>query len=86
MWFFSLFFEEMDFVLVGGGSAGALLANRLAKAGRKVLLLEAGSRAPFWTRVPIGYLRSIGNPSVDWCFWTEPEKVKRLRRVVLFFS
>ncbi len=63
-----------DVIIVGGGSAGCLLAKRLATGAKaKVLLLEAGKRAPLWTRVPIAYLRSIGNDRVDWMFNTEPE-------------
>ncbi len=72
-----------DFLVVGGGSAGSLLARRLAQhhTSGKVLLLEAGARPPLWTRVPIAYLRSIGNPSVDWCFFTEPEPGLNGRRL-----
>ncbi|SDY43758.1 choline dehydrogenase [Jannaschia faecimaris] len=64
-----------DYVVVGGGSAGCVLANRLsADPGNKVILLEAGSRDwnP-WIHVPVGYFKTMHNPSVDWCYRTEPD-------------
>ncbi len=65
---------EFDYVIVGGGTAGSLLANRLsADAGKRVLLLEAGGKDDWiWFHIPIGYLFAIGNPRSDWCFKTEP--------------
>ena len=64
-----------DYVIVGAGSAGCLLANRLsADAGRRVLLLEAGGKDRYlWIHIPIGYLYTQNNPRTDWCFKTEPE-------------
>jgi choline dehydrogenase len=66
---------RFDYVIVGAGSAGCVLANRLsADARRRVLLLEAGGRDDyFWIHVPIGYLYCMGNPRTDWCLKTEPE-------------
>jgi choline dehydrogenase len=66
---------EYDYIIVGAGSAGCLLANRLsADAAKRVLLLEAGGRDNWiWFHIPVGYLFAIGNPRSDWCFKTEPE-------------
>jgi choline dehydrogenase len=67
---------EYDYIIVGAGSAGCLLANRLsADAACRVLVLEAGGRDNWiWFHIPIGYLFAIGNPRSDWCFKTEPEE------------
>ena len=66
---------EFDFVIVGAGSAGAVLANRLSADGRySVALLEAGGRDTYpWIHIPVGYLYCIGNPLTDWGFFTRPE-------------
>jgi choline dehydrogenase len=68
-------FGSYDYVIVGGGSAGCVLANRLsANPDRSVLLLEAGGKDDWiWIHIPIGYLYCIGNPRTDWCYKTEPE-------------
>ena len=64
-----------DYIIVGGGTAGCLLANRLSEDPQlSVLLLEAGGRDDyFWIHVPIGYLYCMNNPRTDWCFKTEVE-------------
>ena len=64
-----------DYIIVGGGTAGCLLANRLsADASKKVLLIEAGKKDDYhWIHIPIGYLHCIGNPRTDWLYNTEPE-------------
>ena len=66
---------DFDFVIVGGGTAGCLLANRLsADPNVSVLLIEAGgSDRRFWINVPVGYLYNMGNPNVDWCYKTEAD-------------
>jgi len=66
---------DYDYIIVGAGSAGCLLANRLsADADKRVLVLEAGGRDNWiWFHIPVGYLFAIGNPRSDWMFKTEPE-------------
>ena len=67
--------RKFDYVIVGGGSAGCLLANRLsADPKNSVLLLEAGRKDSYpWIHIPVGYLYCIGNPRTDWMYNTEPE-------------
>jgi choline dehydrogenase len=66
---------DFDFIIVGAGSAGCLLANRLsANPDHRVLLIEAGGDDDwFWIKVPVGYLYTIADPRTDWCFTTEAD-------------
>jgi len=66
---------EFDYIVVGAGTAGCLLANRLsADPTKRVLLVEAGGNDRYhWIHIPVGYLYCIGNPRTDWCYQTEPD-------------
>src|SRR5579863_2978655 len=66
--------QAYDYIVVGAGSAGAVVANRLSADPRnKVLLLEAGPASHSWSRIPIGYARLITNPTANWLYSSEPE-------------
>src|SRR5690606_16962318 len=67
--------QTVDYVVVGAGTAGCLMANRLsASPGSSVCLLEAGGRDNWiWFHIPVGYLFAIGNPRADWMFETQAE-------------
>jgi len=69
-------FGSFDYVIIGAGSAGCVLANRLsADPDVSVLLLEAGGSDDYiWIHIPVGYLFTQNNPRTDWCFKTEPEE------------
>ena len=76
--------HRFHYVIVGAGTAGCLLANRLsADPDVKVLLLEAGGRDDWiWIRIPVGYLYCINNPRTDWCYKTEPEEGLNGRSII----
>ena len=73
-----------DYIIVGAGSAGCVLANRLTASGRnRVLLLEAGGAdRNIWIHIPLGYGKLFSNPKVNWLYTTEPEPELNNRRVI----
>jgi choline dehydrogenase len=74
---------SFDYIVVGAGSAGCVLANRLSADGRhSVLLLEAGPRDTYpWIHIPIGYAKTMFHPVLNWGFYTEPEPTMNGRKV-----
>ena len=77
--------ESFDYVIVGGGTAGCVLANRLSEDGRHtVLLLEAGGEGKgFWIPIPAGFSKLLVNPEFNWRFKTEPEENTRNRAIAI---
>ncbi|HSY07667.1 MAG TPA: GMC family oxidoreductase N-terminal domain-containing protein [Steroidobacteraceae bacterium] len=75
--------DAFDYIIVGAGTAGCVVANRLSASGRhKVLLLEAGgSDRRFWVQLPIGYGRTFNNPQVNWMYEAEPDPGLAARRL-----
>ena len=75
--------DQFDTIIVGAGTAGCLLANRLSKdPARRVLLIEAGQKDNYpWIHIPVGYLYCIGNPRTDWLYQTEAEPGLNGRRL-----
>ena len=74
--------RTVDYIIVGAGSAGSVLANRLSADGRhQVLLLEAGRPSHPWSRIPVGFAKLIDNPAANWCYSSEPEENTANRRI-----
>ena len=75
-----------DYIVVGAGSAGAVVASRLTEGGRhRVLLLEAGTQGSnfFWSKVPVGVAKMIDDPAVNWCYSSEPDEGSGGRRIAV---
>lgn len=71
-----------DFIIVGAGSAGSVLANRLSAGGRySVLVLEAGRASHPWSRIPVGFARLMEHPAANWLYSSEPEEASAGRRI-----
>ena len=75
--------ESFDYIIIGAGSAGCVLANRLSSNPKnKVLLLEAGGKDNYpWIHIPVGYYKTMHNPKVDWCFRTEKDESMNNRSI-----
>lgn len=67
--------QEFDYVVIGAGSAGCVVANRLSETPEeRVLLIEAGPKDTYpWLHIPVGYFKTIHNPKTDWCYVIEPD-------------
>ncbi len=75
-----------DYIVVGAGSAGAVVASRLTESGRhRILLLEAGTQGSnfFWSKVPVGVSKMIDDPAVNWCYSSEPDEGSGGRRIAV---
>ncbi|MFT5445573.1 MAG: choline dehydrogenase [Gammaproteobacteria bacterium] len=74
--------QHYDYIVVGAGSAGSVIANRLTANGRyRVLVLEAGAKSHFWSPIPVGFAKLIDNPAANWLYDSEPEDSTRGRRI-----
>jgi choline dehydrogenase len=74
--------QTFDYIVVGAGSAGSVLANRLsADAKHKVLVLEAGRESHPWSRIPVGFAKLIDNPAANWLYSSEPDEGTGQRRI-----
>ena len=74
--------QTYDYIVVGAGSAGSVLANRLSANPRhRVLVLEAGRESHPWSRIPVGFARLIANPAANWLYSSEPDEGTGQRRI-----
>ena len=75
--------DNFDYIIVGAGSAGCVLANRLSQSSNdKVLLIEAGGKDSYpWIHIPVGYYKTMHNPKTDWCYKTEPDTTMENRSI-----
>jgi len=74
--------QVFDYIVVGAGSAGSVLANRLSADPRhQVLVLEAGRESHPWSRIPVGFARLIQNPAANWLYSSEPDDGTGRRRI-----
>ncbi len=75
--------QEFDYIVVGAGSAGCVVASRLSENPRhRVLLIEAGPKDTYpWLHIPVGYFKTIHNPKTDWCYEIEPDPGLSNRRM-----
>ena len=75
--------ENFDYIIIGAGSAGCVLANRLSQnPNNKILLIEAGGKDSYpWIHIPVGYYKTMHNPKTDWCYKTEIDKTNANRSI-----
>ncbi|MDA7552097.1 GMC family oxidoreductase N-terminal domain-containing protein [Candidatus Pelagibacter sp.] len=75
--------ENFDYIIIGAGSAGCVLANRLSEnSNNKILLLEAGGKDTYpWIHIPVGYYKTMHNPKTDWCYKTEQDETMQNRSI-----
>ena len=75
--------KNYTFIIIGAGSAGCVLANRLSEnSNNKVALIEAGGKDNYpWIHIPVGYFKTMHNPKVDWCYKTEPDETMNNRSI-----
>ena len=75
--------ENFDYIIIGAGSAGCVLTNRLLQnPSNKILLIEAGGSDSYpWIHIPVGYYKTMHNPKTDWCYNTEPDQTMENRSI-----